>query len=102
MTGALILNGNPTVDNGAANKKYIDDAITAIPASLDTRFLSKIAATDQSILSNVSIANNKIISCPTLATTANHLTNKNYVDSAITSKPFDSVTADSLYLKKTG
>jgi hypothetical protein len=102
MTGALILSGNPTVDNGAANKKYIDDAITAIPASLDTRFLSKIGTVDQSLLSNISIADTKIISCSTAATTANHLTNKTYVDSAIASKPFDSTTADGLYLKKTG
>ena len=27
LTGDLILNGNPTSDNVAANKKYVDDAI---------------------------------------------------------------------------
>lgn len=30
MTGTLILAGNPTVDNGAATKKYVDDAIDTI------------------------------------------------------------------------
>lgn len=32
MTGALILNGVPTVDLQAATKKYVDDSIGAIPA----------------------------------------------------------------------
>lgn len=30
MTGTLILAGEPTADNGAANKKYVDDAIDTI------------------------------------------------------------------------
>lgn len=30
MTGALILHGNPTVDKGAATKKYVDDKISNI------------------------------------------------------------------------
>jgi hypothetical protein len=36
MTGPLILSGEPTDDNGAVNKKYVDDKIGEISDVLDT------------------------------------------------------------------
>jgi len=35
MTGTLTLDGDPTTDNQAANKKYVDDEISSIPAATD-------------------------------------------------------------------
>lgn len=63
-------------DNNAASTEFVSDAITTATATLVTLDTTQVLTTGTKTFTNLPL-------CATLATTANQLTNKSYVDNAI-------------------
>ena len=74
LTGALTLNGNPSQNNHAANKAYVDSAINSAPY-LNTSGVTPMAG-------NLNMANHKITNVTT-PTAGTDVANKQYVDDTL-------------------
>ena len=83
LTGDLILNGDPTVDDQAANKKYVDDQISALSGSNSSDLTAYSGYAEGAF---VNVSGDTMTGFLTLSgdpTLSGHASNKYYVDSQI-------------------